>query len=56
MDDDHLCGLGVFWSGRWLVLSFTVSESSMGGRVLEPVRHSGVALDCMLVLLADTPA
>ena len=27
IDDDHLCGLGVFWSSRWLGISFTASIS-----------------------------
>ena len=39
------------------MLSFTVCKSSARGRVLEePARDSGVALDCMLALLADTSA
>ena len=33
-DDDHLCGLCVFWSGWWFELSFTRSLE-------EPARGSG---------------
>ena len=56
MDDNYLCGFGVF-SIRWLALSFTVCEPSMRGRISEePARDSGEALVGLAMAGIDIPA
>jgi hypothetical protein len=55
--DDDLCGLGIFWSCRWLGLSSMVRERSTRGRILEePVREVGAPDDVLAMLEGDTPA
>ena len=56
MDDNYLCGFGVF-SNRWLALSFTVCELSMRGRILEELaRDSEEALVGLGMAGVDIPA
>jgi hypothetical protein len=51
--DDHLCGLGIFWSGRFLGLSFTVCEWSTIGRNLEEPARGFVELGASDGVLAQ---
>jgi hypothetical protein len=48
--NNHLCGLGVFWSGRWSGLSFTVCEWLIRGRNLEGSARCSALVDGIATL------